>query len=98
MLPPPETILVLQVEERPAMCTLSSGNVQYRPYLTSALAGFHREHVDSYNEHDAARYFLEVYCWLAEFEDGHLEKKTSKQEVKMYTRQNVLPLIAPSLL
>ena len=53
-------------------------NVRYGPYLAASLARFHREHAESYNEHDAVRHFLEGYRWLSEFEDGHLEQNKIK--------------------
>ena len=42
-------------------------NIHYRPFLSACIARFHRKYPDNYNEHDAAKLFLDNYRVLAEF-------------------------------
>ena len=61
-------------------------NIRFGPYLAALVARFYREHSDWYNEHDAARFFLESYRVLTEFEDNYLEEnkiKAESNDVKM---------------
>ena len=44
-------------------------NIRYGNYLATVVARFYYEHQDSYNEHDAARVFLETYAAVSDFED-----------------------------
>ena len=53
-------------------------NVHYGPFLAASLARFHKENSESYNEHDAVKYFIDGYYWLVEFEEGHLANNKIK--------------------